>query len=241
MADEVTEPVPVTDGVVKRLARVLSALPDLPDDAQVKVGKGQYSYLSADSMLRAVRPLLAAEQLVILPLPPRDIVTTTLERKRGDGTYIETTVSGQYDYQICGPAGDTVTGGVYMAASDMGDKAAAMAQTQALKYFLRQLLLISPPDGGPAPQPPASAARHGKLSDKQAGLIKVKWEEKYLQTHGPEAKLQWGGLTEILKVHGASKISDLHYRAVDGVLRDIEAYRAVGKDYLPGGKLANDE
>lgn len=107
----------------------------------------KYHYLKEEDIINAVRPLLAKHGVAIIPQVLEETVSVvtnargneeTLCRLRVEFTFVDVDTSDSFSVI-------TVGHGV-----DPGDKAAYKALTGALKYCLRQLLMIS--EGGDDPE-----------------------------------------------------------------------------------------
>lgn len=124
-----------------KLAQIRAGMGSLPKDGENKHFK--YSYISADSVMRAVQALLLRHrvELSISQIEARKEGKNT--RVQMEMTFIDLDTGHQASFPWWGES------------NDAQDKGSSKAQTLGQKYFLLRYFLVPPnedPDGGPSPQ-----------------------------------------------------------------------------------------
>lgn len=149
--------------IASKIAKVMATV--------TRVAKSQtnqhhhYRYASADDIYDMVREAMAENNLALIPLAILDVQT----QQSGNATYY--TVKFKF-LLVSGDTDDQMEIEWVGQAMDTQDKGISKAQTQATKYLLRGLFLISTgdqsddPDAGPAPSQPA---RQTTQSSRQSG------------------------------------------------------------------------
>lgn len=143
-----------------------------------RVDGGGYTYMafSVDKVYDAVRPLLAAHGIAILPRPPH--VTYVEHTKQGGGVQTTAQYSGQW-MLIHAASGDEALIGFEASARDSGDKAPIQAGQQALKYALVQLFQIAAgdPEAEKVPEDAIDPAVEAENRERlENAARKVVWE-----------------------------------------------------------------
>lgn len=142
-----------------------------------KTDKLQYSFVSVDDIIAAIRPALVAHGVAIYPCGVRDLLCTS--EKNDKGTTM-TTVSGLFAFTFAhGDSGTTAVAEVASEGKDSGDKAHNKAMTAAYKYVLKQTFMIETGDNAKQ-QRKSDSGR----SEPSQPLSAQSFKAKYLITIG---------------------------------------------------------
>lgn len=171
---------PESQALMKKLHAVMQAISSI-EKRGVNRSQG-YDYMMAEDVLAEVRQEFIKQGLVLLPACTKQDVIEG--QTKGGGTNYLT--SADMEYTICDiETGERVVLQWRGLGQDTGEKGLYKAYTGAIKYFLRNLLLIpqgdDPESDGTAPKPhrnqekPAEvktdSRNQAKCTDKQLDLI----------------------------------------------------------------------
>jgi len=117
------------------LARILADLPGIGKDTKSPEG---YSYRGIEAVTRHVQPLMAKHGVVIIP---NASVTNRVESPGMKEGWIDVYLS--VEWTIYGPDGSSVTATTVGIGRDRADKSTNKAMSQALKYLLLSLFMVS--------------------------------------------------------------------------------------------------
>ena len=143
MSEQVAPKDPTKDSVAQKLARVMLKITALEKSGTNT--EQRYKYAPASAIYAHVRPLLAAEGLVVIPM--LEEVTQSEAGKTSRGTSITQTIVRMNMHVTDGS--ETLEIPWYAESRDFGDKGFSKCMTSALKYFLVDLLLVSTQDEDP--------------------------------------------------------------------------------------------
>lgn len=129
-----------------------------------------FNFRGVDAVMNATGPALRNHGVSVVPVGVHDVRTETYTTKNGTEMRDVFLV---VDYQITGPAGDTMPGAAAGEASDAGDKATPKAMSVAYRTFLLQALTLPTderdPDADSYERGPSLQERAQKYADGLAG------------------------------------------------------------------------
>lgn len=131
------------------IARVMAKIGYVQKTGQVSGGQIRYRFASEVDLLRALRPVMVEEGLILLPVrvePTTTTATATKSGSRGDYTVTTHTTRTVATYRLAHVSGEHVDLQIAGEGSDSGDKSVPKSMTIALKYALRQAFLIETGD-----------------------------------------------------------------------------------------------
>lgn len=159
----------IKDGIDGALLNVYKAVSHVAKDGQVKGGKIRYAYASDSAFINATRPAMIENGLIIRPTAINDL------RQSGN------VITGIWTFTVThSPSGETRDVIAIGSGQDIGDKGGNKAATGALKYALRQLLLISTGDD---PDKDASVSRDVLSVDGMACYLVKQYERCQEEGH----------------------------------------------------------
>lgn len=126
--------------VGEAVARVASEVGAINKDETNK--EQGFKFRSIEAITDKVRPLLARHGVVIVP----NVVSFDYSEQVSKGGARGIRCVANMAYQIVGPDGSWITGGMLGEAVDYGDKSTSKAVQMAFKYFLTELLTIGSGD-----------------------------------------------------------------------------------------------
>lgn len=122
------------------IARVAAAVGAINKDETNK--EQGFKFRSIEAITDKVRPLLALHGVVIVPNVVAFEYSEQISRSGAKGIRCVARMS----YEVIGPDGGSVIGGMLGEAVDYGDKSTSKAVQMAFKYFLTELLTIGSGD-----------------------------------------------------------------------------------------------
>lgn len=141
----------------------LLVMADVTNVAESSASGLRYKFISYAELVKALRSSMIVHGVTVRPTAVHSVDTDIYETSRGARMQ---NVSGIFCFEFS-YGEDTEAVQVLAQAADSGDKAASKAQTQAMKYALRQFFLIETDEDDPDYQNHERAStRLNKLQDK---------------------------------------------------------------------------
>jgi hypothetical protein len=142
---------PAPSSVIQAISRVMEDLPGIGKDDKADPAQGGYRYRGIEAITRAAQALFAKHGVVFVPrVLSHEIQNITVNNKPWTDTLlsVEYTIYGPHHREVMadGTVGpdDFITAGPFLAIGrDNSDKGANKCMTQAFKYLLLQLLVVS--------------------------------------------------------------------------------------------------
>lgn len=196
-----------TGSIYKKLLTVMKCIGTLEKRGQNK-SQG-YDYLMAEDVLEEVRQKFGEVGLVLLPTcKTQEIISG--QTQKGTANYLTRV---EMDYTICDvDTGEKLTFSWQGLGQDTGDKGLYKAYTGAIKYFLRNLLLIpttdDPENDGSEPKP----KRQSDTGNSQAGQTKTISEAQAKRLFAIARQNGWSSdsVTALVKRYkGYDSVSDI--------------------------------
>ena len=156
--------------VYEAMLAVMKEVGYVKRDGQMTYGE-KYTYPSEQAFIQALRPAMIEHGLVIVPSTIDNCFTDTYETKRG-GEMNLVTITRNY-YIIHAASGTSVSVGAGGQGADNGDKAMGKAQTNSLKYVLRNSFLI---ETGDDPDDTSSATQERKGKKESEKKLFIDWD-----------------------------------------------------------------
>jgi hypothetical protein len=155
------------DRTPKLYAAIVAAVAATPWVEFTKPERGggiSYEYLSEEDIVKALRQVLPAHGLAIIPRAMNVVVNDSYNSNNG-GRMVNRVI--RVRYRVVHQSGEWIEGEALGEGSDRGDKSINKAMTAAYKYFLRELTMLA---GGMDPDRTSSdeLARAAKGSKRDA-------------------------------------------------------------------------
>lgn len=167
--------------VQEALAKVMDKITYLQHDSTMKAG-AKYSYASERAFIQAVRPEFQAHGLVIYPYCPEgyQLNMQISVYQTSSGAYMNLASIERCYIIHHHPSGTSMRVHAFGQGADVGDKAIGKAQTNALKYALRQALLLE--TGDDPDDTPSVTQQRAPDAEMPKGMTKAEqnaWTIKY--------------------------------------------------------------
>ncbi len=137
-----------------------------------------YSYAGEAALIEAIRPVLLSHGVVVYQSGISDIKHDQYATAKGT---IQNRVVATYSFTFAHISGESITVTAMGEGVDAGDKAAYKANTGALKYAIRQTLLIETGDDPDketpeerAPEPSAEDLKRHKVNEEKADKLVIR-------------------------------------------------------------------